>query len=66
MTDFSIFSLTPDEVAEEEGFDSLEDLLQDIRFSSIVPACCSYGCQVEPDGTCEHGFPSILMFLGIL
>ena len=33
---------------------------------SIVPACCSEGCEVEPDGECEHGFPSVLMALGLI
>ena len=28
---------------------------------STVPACCKYGCVVEPDGYCEHGQPSILL-----
>ncbi len=33
---------------------------------SIVPACCSDGCEVEPDGTCEHGFPSVLLAEGMI
>jgi len=33
---------------------------------SIVPACCSQGCQVEPDGYCEHGHPSVLLFNGLI
>ena len=66
MNDFFIHSITPQEVAEQEGYDTIIDLLDDYRFSSIVPACCSYGCQVEPDGTCEHGFPSVLWHLGIV
>ena len=33
---------------------------------SVVPACCVYGCQVEPDGTCEHGNPSILLHHGLI
>ena len=33
---------------------------------SIVPACCIEGCEVEPDGCCEHGCPSILLAAGII
>ena len=33
---------------------------------SIVPACCSEGCEVEPDGVCEHGCPSVLVALGLI
>jgi hypothetical protein len=31
-----------------------------------VPACCTEGCEVEPDGRCEHGCPSILLAAGII
>ena len=24
------------------------------------------GCRVEPDGTCEHGYPSWLLHLGMI
>jgi hypothetical protein len=33
---------------------------------SIVPACCDEGCEVEPDGRCEHGCPSVLLALGVI
>ena len=33
---------------------------------SIVPALCSDGCEVEPDGECQHGHPSILVALGMI
>ena len=33
---------------------------------SIVPACCSEGCEVEPDGHCEHGCPSVLLAYGLI
>jgi hypothetical protein len=32
----------------------------------VVPACCSEGCEVEPDGVCEHGFPSVLIASGLI
>jgi len=31
-----------------------------------VPACCSEGCMVEPDGECPHGNPSILRHHGLI
>lgn len=33
---------------------------------SVVDACCSQGCQVEPDGYCEHGHPSVLLDNGMI
>jgi len=33
---------------------------------SIVPACCSEGCEVEPDGRCGHGCPSVLLAAGLI
>jgi hypothetical protein len=32
----------------------------------IVPACCECFAQVEPDGHCEHGNPSVLLALGVI
>ena len=34
--------------------------------AGIVPALCEDGCEVEPDGRCEHGHPSILLAMGII
>lgn len=31
-----------------------------------VPACCSAGCEVEPDGHCEHGCCSVLLAYGMV
>jgi hypothetical protein len=33
---------------------------------SVVPACCKEGCMVEPDGSCEHDCPSVLLALGVI
>ena len=33
---------------------------------SCVPACCKHGCTVEPDGYCEHGQPSVLLYHGLI
>jgi len=48
-------------VLEIEGLELME-----LAFSSIVPACCSEGCQVEPDGHCEHGHESVLLAEGLI
>jgi len=39
---------------------------EEIAMDSVVPACCSEGCQVEPDGTCPHGFESVLLAMGMI
>ena len=31
-----------------------------------APALFSEGCEVERDGTCEHGFPSLLRAAGLI
>ena len=33
---------------------------------SIVPALCRESCEVEPDGKCEHGCPSVLIACGLI
>jgi hypothetical protein len=40
--------------------------LDEVAFESVVPACFSEGCEVEPDGECEHGQPSVLLKLGVI
>ena len=53
--------IDPDEAMKDAGM-----TLSECVFDSVVPACCSYGCMVEPDGTCEHGFHSVLIELSII
>jgi hypothetical protein len=48
--------------SEEEFQAALEEAVLD----SVCPAMCSEGCEVEPDGTCEHGCPSLLLALGMI
>lgn len=51
---------------KELGFDIDDpDTIESVVYASVVPACCSSGCQVEPDGKCQHGHPSVLIKLGI-
>lgn len=33
---------------------------------SVVPALCKCGCEVKPDGVCEHNCPSILLRMGVI
>ena len=48
-------------LAELDGGDLCEMMMD-----SVVDACCTEGCQVEPDGVCEHGCPSILRAAGMI
>ena len=59
---------SPSQIAEDEGYSCPFEYLEDtgIGFDSIVPACCTHGCDVEPDGTCPHNQPSILLKLGAI
>jgi hypothetical protein len=54
-----------EELYEEEGM-SFNEFIEEYRYESVVPACCSHGCFVEPDGTCEHGNQSFLMELCLI
>lgn len=40
---------------------------EQLQFWAIDSVCdATDGCQVEPDGTCPHGYPSWLLYLGII
>lgn len=65
MTD-NVPSLKLQEVADEEGFDSIMEMLEHYTFESIVPACCEELCQVEPDGVCPHEHLSVLRTAGLI
>ncbi len=55
-----------DRVAELYDYVSSEELLLDYTFEPIAPACCDEGCEVEQDGTCPHGHPSIFVEAGLV
>lgn len=62
-------NMTLKEFREEHGIQNGSDMmsaLEEWSVDSIVPALCREGCEVEPDGTCEHGCPSILVKLGVI
>lgn len=44
----------------------LQAALEEWSADSVVPAMCDEGCEVEPDGECEHGCPSILVRMGLI
>lgn len=53
----------------EHGINSgtdMVDALAEWSSDSVVPALCSEGCEVEPDGECQHGCPSILVRMGVI
>lgn len=54
------------QVAQNETFADVMDLLNEYADEGVVPACCSSGCVTEPDGHCEHGHPSIFLAAGII
>lgn len=54
------------ELADNAGFDSKMEFLEECCADSVVPACCQHGCEVEPDGRCEHGCPSALIAAGMI
>ena len=60
-----ILSVLYGEVAQVTP-DTLEDFTRQAMWEATSPACCTEGCIVEPDGSCPHGCPSILIALGLI
>lgn len=55
------------EILEAEGYEDVTELLEEVIFDSRhCPAMCSEGCEVEVDGHCSHGFPSLALAMGIV
>ena len=67
---YNPYRISATEALENEGFsdtpESLDAFARNALFDATSPACCSEGCVVEPDGTCSHGCPSILIALGLI
>ncbi len=57
--------ITLKELLKQEGL-TLDEMIEEYGYESIVPACCDEGCQVEPDGICEHGGKSFILQLGFI
>lgn len=49
-----------------EDWDDFMEFLEEVNSDGVVPALCTDGCDVEPDGRCEHGHPSILVAMGVI
>lgn len=60
------YRITVAKLAFEHGHENVEDFLEERCIDSIMPACCNEGCEIEPDGFCEHGCPSPLIALGLI
>lgn len=59
--------LTVEEVLANGGYEDTLELVEEIMMDERhAPALCSAGCEVEPDGRCPHGYPSILIELGMI
>ena len=55
------------QMLRQHGYDSLDEMLASGALEdSVVPALCDEGCEVEPDGRCEHGCPSVVLALGFI
>ncbi len=51
----------------ENSYSTAEEALVEYRqLDTVYPALCTEGCEVEPDGHCPHGAPSLLLALGII
>ena len=50
---------------ENQGYDSIEEA-EEVLMDSVMPALCDEGCDVEPDGRCEHNCPSPLLAMGLI
>ena len=59
--------ITLKEWLAQNGYSSAEEALAEYsEFDDVYPARCTEGCQVEPDGHCPHGAPSLLLALGLI
>ena len=45
---------------------ALLEVLERATYDDTCPALCDDGCEVEPDGRCEHGAPSLLLACGVI
>lgn len=51
----------------ENGYETVNDIIDELGLDdSVVPALCTEGCEVEPDGICPHGGRSVLLAMGVI
>lgn len=60
------YRISLNQYCEDNGIEDRLNLIEDLVCDSICPALCKEGCEVEPDGRCEHGCPSILLACGMI
>ena len=60
------YRISLDKLANQYEYDDSFTFLNEECDDSVVPALCSEGCMVEPDGKCSHGCPSPLIALGLI
>jgi hypothetical protein len=59
--------ITLEEWLAQNGYSTAHEALTEYsELDHTYPAICSEDCQVEPDGHCEHGAPSLLLALGLI
>ena len=59
--------ITLKEGLAQNGYASADEALVEFsELDDLYPAICSEDCQVEPDGHCPHGAPSLLLALGLI
>ncbi len=46
--------------------DAFVERVDEIMLDGVCPALCDECGDVEPDGACEHGCPSVLIALGVI
>ena len=52
---------------DRNGYANAQEALDEYsEVDDSYPAICSEDCQVEPDGHCPHGAPSLLLALGLI
>ena len=52
---------------EEIKTEAAQDaFLTKLVLDSMGPALCMEGCEVESDGRCPHGNPSVLLAMGLI
>jgi hypothetical protein len=60
------YRISLNQYCEDNGIEDRLNLIEDLVSDSICPALCKEGCEVEPDGRCEHNCPSILLACGLI
>lgn len=58
--------LTLEELLAQDGR-TLEEICEAVLIGEEnAPTLCDQGCEVEPDGVCAHGCPSVLRAAGMI